>query len=812
MKTLSRLLGAAALALFASLLPAQTVPQNVQKTSGTNAITADLVIGNGRALSASGTGTIGATSVTGLSVASGKTLTVSNTLTFTGTDASSVNFGAGGTVLYSGGSGFVSSIAGTPGEISASASTGAVTLSLDSTAVTPASYGSATAAPSFTVDAKGRLTAAGTNTITPAVGSITGLGTGVVTALGNAADTANGFITGSGAAGAYQPLNANLTGLSGVSTTGVLTRTGAGAISARTIAGTSPVSVSNGDGVAGNPTISVGAASTSATGVVELATTAEALAGTSTSLVAPVSAMEARILNGTIDRANAPNLYSDGATSNRRGEATFGTVGAVAGMPISIPFEFDVPTSDPSALIYGFAFAGNGTSGPDNQNNALSLYINTSGGLVVRQCGVNGLTDLRRLTFGGFRAANSGLRVRGIVVFESADSTTNPKIYANGINITSSFTLTTAGTVPNWVPTTLDTTKFLSGYTWPAGRFVPHAPILGALTAAEVLAWTQSGRLPTWCEKATGSAVAVYTSDFSSNTNNWVANSNQTVVANIDADADGAGVPPSNDWMRAQTSTTRNLSFYRSSATGVGGMYRFSMDVFVPVGSPITHIFVADISLFGPSTPVALTPGAVITVTGVFSSLSGSLSCNPNPSSATSLGVIAAGNPVYIKNFSIWQLGTLAKWEIQPVDSSLGGVARDAGSNNIPLVLVPGISPVTNSNRGTISATLTWSGTHEAKSIVGQASLPSNARVDYITTKATVASSGSGLTVGSVTTPALFVAANTYTTAKEDHTLAARLPAGTATNDLNLVVDPDTANYTGSITVTIGYTTTISTP
>lgn len=94
---------------------------------------------------------------------------------------------------------------------------------LVTTAVSAGSYGSATQTGGFVVDAKGRLISASNTTITPAVGSITGLGTGVATALGVNVGSAGAFVTFNGALGT--PASGTLTNCTGLPISGLVAST-----------------------------------------------------------------------------------------------------------------------------------------------------------------------------------------------------------------------------------------------------------------------------------------------------------------------------------------------------------------------------------------------------------------------------------------------------------------------------------------------------------------------------------------------------------------------------------------------------------
>lgn len=120
-------------------------------------------------------------------------------------------------------------VGGTNGQIqyNAGGAFGGFTMSGDMTVVTTTgvstlatvnanvgSFGSATQCTAFTTNAKGLITAASQTTCTPAIASVTGLGTGVATALAINVGTAGSFITNGGALGT--PSSGTLTNATGL--------------------------------------------------------------------------------------------------------------------------------------------------------------------------------------------------------------------------------------------------------------------------------------------------------------------------------------------------------------------------------------------------------------------------------------------------------------------------------------------------------------------------------------------------------------------------------------------------------------------
>jgi hypothetical protein len=228
-----------------------TAPTAAVGTNSTQLATTAFVLANA--------GSGGVTSVTGSGGTTGLTLgggpiTTAGTLTLGGTLAVA-NGGTGATTaadaLTSLGAATLTSpsFTGTPTAPTATVGTNSTQIATTAFVLANAGSGGVTS-----VAANGGTTGL-TFTGSPitAAGTLSLGGTLAVANGGTGAATTAAALTALGA----QPVDADLTAVAAISTNGIISRTGAGTVATRTITGSAAITVTNGDGVGGNPTITL---------------------------------------------------------------------------------------------------------------------------------------------------------------------------------------------------------------------------------------------------------------------------------------------------------------------------------------------------------------------------------------------------------------------------------------------------------------------------------------------------------------------------------------------------------------------------
>ena len=439
-----------------------------------------------------------------------------------------------------------------------------------------------------------------------------------------------------------------------------------------------------------------------------LATTSEALAGTdNVKYISPLTG-NARALLGDSTRAVADTLYFDGVTSGARAFAALGTPGNLATSPLTLHTWVYNDGVDPLTTRGIRALSSSATTGQNAGAFALTLF---SGGFIRAALYGSSAGNSRHRQFN----FTSVYAVGWHLISVTFDRLSAPLVYIDGIAVTTTES-TFGATPPAWTDALISTYQLIgvrAGDERWSGGLIPVAPINRVQSAAEILAYAQTGRMPASDELGTGSVVQqLLNNDFSAFTGtpddsiadtitSWTKGANLVTEAitgglRLTRGASFASNGSGNN-LFAQTSATNTLLAKMTPGTRWG--YKVRARYYGSAASAYIWVNQVTIIAHGLTASFADYEGQFTVVPAI----SGS-PLSLAPSSGT------VGDGIEIESVELYPLGLIAKWQdgIQPI-----AVVADSGANKIPLVLTSGVTPITQKRDWVIQGSTNTNGNQQ---------------------------------------------------------------------------------------------------
>jgi len=529
-------------------------------------------------------------------------------------------------------------------------------------------------------------------------------------------------------------------------------------------------------------------ATTSATGVVELATQAEVLAGTDTSrAVVPVDLAAAQaVVSNPKAMAQGVHLTASSTVGSLTvaddDDIDFGTGNCF--------FQADVALPDftPSATVYLFYKSQDAT-------HRVLFYVSTAGYLVLDLNGTAYTSSATLASVGvtdGYKA-----KLRADVTVGSVNTLVGFSV--NGLALGTQQTAANPGSLTN------TGTLYLMGTSTTRHACTAYAFYTGnrAFTAAEIKSMAVNGIA--YADKW-GSQTEFITDsnnrDFGDgDINDWIVNTDGNGTCVYDAGPGAEKTAKVRVGATAGTYTGGILDTSKLTALTPYKKYRITMSIYLPAGHSWTSVspyFAAMGIDFGTSANMALT--------NQWQTVSHEVTTNTDIAGYVGARGVSTttGDYFYFDNISVKKLSVTLALESEGIQPA-PGQCLDSSSNKLHAWQpATGSSFTRYKNTFEIRGINTWAASHEAQSVTmatdaSRAMLPANCYIDEII-GVVAGTTIEDIIVGDGSDTDHWVAATTGLAAgTTSFTIANHISDGT---NMEMVVDPD-ANFTGTITWTI---------